>query len=147
VIICCAASGGQFNNIGDLDLASEKVAEALASYTRAKELIEPLVKAQPKAELYEIGLAFSQAGLGRAHAGLGAATRSEVSADDGEAEARLAVKFLNVPMEAGYRSVSELRADRDFKAPKERVDLVGLRRSIAVPKNVPAPAKGSGGGN
>ena len=63
--------GACFNNLGDFELAGGQSALALASYAKAEELLESLVKAQPLVADYEGGLAFSLAGLGRAHARLG----------------------------------------------------------------------------
>jgi hypothetical protein len=114
------------NGLGATRFAEGRAADAVASLRRAVAIGDRLRSTSSEVLYY----------LARCHVllgGVAGATRSGLSAEEGEAELGRAMDTLRRAVAAGYRSVDWMRRDPDLGALRSRPDFQLLMADLAFP--------------
>jgi tetratricopeptide (TPR) repeat protein len=114
--------------VGGIHLKAGRSVKAVASIRRAVGILARLPSRRP-ADLYN--LACGHAMLAR----LAAEPGSEMTADQGRAEADAAIDWLRGAVAAGYRKLAFMRIDSDLDPLRSRPDFQLLIMDVAFPDN------------
>lgn len=116
------------NNIGNLLSATGKPAEALASYEKARDILQKLADANPKIPNYRSGLAGSLYDI----ACLYAITSGKHvdKPEKAKAEADKAMDSLRKAVSAGYKDAAHMKKDTDLDSLRGRDDFQKLMAEL-----------------